>query len=75
MPRGGASSVDVQSLQAVDVNLQRGFISVRSEGRILLTPGRAGWLHQVDWSLVPRTLKGIEHEETRLVIALSNRRY
>ena len=64
-----ASSVDVQSLQAVDVNLQRGFISVRSEGRILLTPGALpDGLHQVDWSLVPRTLKGkLNLEETRLV--------
>ena len=53
-----ASSVDVQSLQAVN-KPGRGFISVRSEGRILLTPGALpDGLHQVDWSLVPRTLKG-----------------
>ena len=70
MPDGeGNSSVDVQSLQAVDVNLQRGFISVRSEGRILLTAGAVpDGLHSVDWSLVPRTLKGtLNIEETRLV--------
>ena len=37
--------------EAVDVNLQRGFVSVRTEGRILLTPGPAPeGLYSVEWS-------------------------
>jgi hypothetical protein len=63
------SKVEVQSLQAVDVNLQRGFISVRTEGRILLKaePAPDG-LYSVEWSQVPRSLKGaLNLEETQLV--------
>ena len=63
------SPVEVQSLQAVDVNLQRGFISVRTEGRILLKaePAPDG-LYGVEWSQVPRSLKGaLNLEETQLV--------
>ncbi|MBL4640869.1 MAG: hypothetical protein JKX86_03535 [Verrucomicrobiales bacterium] len=61
--------VEVQSLQAVDVNLQRGFISVRTEGRILLKAGPApDGLYSVEWSQVPRSLKGaLNLEETQLV--------
>jgi hypothetical protein len=61
--------VDVRSLQAVDVNLQRGFISVRTEGRILLQPGSApDGLYSVEWSQVPRSLKSaLNLEETQLV--------
>ena len=63
------SPVEVQSLQAVDVNLQRGFVSVRTEGRILLTPGPApDGLYKVEWSQVPLSLKGaLNLEETQLV--------
>ena len=64
------SPVEVQSLQAVDVNLQRGFISVRTEGRILLKAGPApdGGLYSVEWSQVPRSLKGaLNLGETQLV--------
>jgi len=63
------SAVEVQSLQAVDVNLQRGFISVRTEGRILLQPGSVpDGLYSVEWSQVPRSLKGaLNLEETQLV--------
>ena len=62
-------SVEVRSLQAVDVNLQRGFVSVRTEGRILLTPGSApDGLYSVEWSQVPRSLKGaLNLGETQLV--------
>ena len=61
--------VDVLSLQAVDVNLQRGFISVRTEGRILLQPGSvSNGLYSVEWSQVPRLLKGaLNLGETQLV--------
>ncbi|MBC8245287.1 MAG: hypothetical protein H8E20_12930 [Verrucomicrobia bacterium] len=61
--------VEVRSLQAVDVNLQRGFVSVRTEGRILLTPGPApDGLYSVEWSQVPRSLKGaLNLGETQLV--------
>jgi hypothetical protein len=61
--------VEVQSLQAVDVNLQRGFISVRTEGRIQLKAGPApDGLYSVEWSQVPRSLKGaLNLEETQLV--------
>ena len=61
--------VEVRSLQAVDVNLQRGFISVRTEGRILLQPGSApDGLYRVEWSQVPRSLKSaLNLEETQLV--------
>ncbi|MEE2947718.1 MAG: hypothetical protein VX392_05325 [Verrucomicrobiota bacterium] len=61
--------VEVQSLQAVDVNLQRGFVSVRTEGRILLTPRPAPeGLYSVEWSQVPRSLKGaLNLRETQLV--------
>jgi hypothetical protein len=61
--------VEVQSLQAVDVNLQRGFISVRSEGRILLEEDLPpDGLKKVEWSQVPRSLKGaLNLEETQLV--------
>ena len=63
------SPVEVQSLQAVDVNLQRGFISVRTEGRILLKAGPApDGLYSVEWGQVPRSLKGaLNLEETQLV--------
>jgi hypothetical protein len=63
------SLVEVQSLQAVDVNLQRGFVSVRTEGRILLTPGPSpDGLYSVEWSQVPRSLKGaLNLEDTQLV--------
>ncbi len=66
---GAGTPVEVQSLQAVDVNLQRGFISVRTEGRILLTPGLApDGLYSVEWSQVPRSLKGaLNLGETQLV--------
>ena len=61
--------VGVLSLQAVDVNLQRGFISVRTEGRILLQPGLVpDGLYSVEWSQVPRSLKGaLNLGETQLV--------
>jgi hypothetical protein len=61
--------VEVRSLQAVDVNLQRGFISVRTEGRILLQSGSApDGLYSVEWSQVPRSLKSaLNLEETQLV--------
>ena len=63
------SPVEVQSLQAVDVNLQRGFISVRTEGRILLKAGPApDGLYSVEWGQVPRSLKAaLNLEETQLV--------
>ena len=63
------SLVEVQSLRAVDVNLQRGFVSVRTEGRILLTPGPAPeGLYSVEWTQVPLSLKGaLNLEETQLV--------
>ena len=63
------SPVEVQSLQAVDVNQQRGFISVRTEGRILLKAGPApDGLYSVEWGQVPRSLKGaLNLEETQLV--------
>jgi hypothetical protein len=58
VPVGGtASRVLVRGVEGLDANLQRGFLTVRAEGRLQLRVGEVGSaLQTAEWQSIPRRL-------------------
>ncbi|MCI0536408.1 MAG: hypothetical protein L0Z50_14395 [Verrucomicrobiales bacterium] len=53
-----ATEVTLRGVQAADVNLQRGFVAVQSDGRLLIrVDATPSGLQPAEWQSIPRTLQ------------------
>ncbi|MGE3312788.1 MAG: hypothetical protein AB7O66_22695 [Limisphaerales bacterium] len=52
-----ATAVNVEGVQALDVNLQRGFVTVQAGGRLQVRIDPPPTLQPTDWQVIPRALQ------------------